>query len=297
MRIGSHIFYLSWQIYTKRGLTVEFIFRRSYRGPIKLVIFDWAGTTIDYGSCAPAAAFIEGYRRKEIDVTTAQARAPMGLGKWDHIKAMGQMEPVAAQWRQVYGRDLTDADVDEMYDGFVPVLLDVLADYGDLIPGVIETVKYLKKRGILVAGTTGYFEEAMKICLDAAARQGYTPDFSLCATLVSAGRPAPWMIYQVMNKLNVYPPEAVVKVGDTKPDIQAGLNAGVWTVGVAKAGNEVGLRQDELLALSPTEQEQLVRRAKQSLAKEGAHAVADTVANLPETIELIEARLARGERP
>lgn len=274
-----------------------FYFRRSYRGPVKLVVFDWAGTTIDYGCCAPAAAFIEGFRRKQIAITMDQARAPMGMGKWDHIKALGQMEAVAAQWRDVYGHALTDADVDEMYNAFVPVLLDVLADYFQLIPGTLETVNYLKKRGIAIAGTTGYFTEAMNICLEAAASQGYTPDFAVCATQVSAGRPAPWMIYRAMNELNIYPPEAVVKVGDTKPDIQAGLNAGIWSVGVAQAGNEVGLLHDEFLALPLLEQERRVTQAKRILAQEGAHTVTNTVADVPEIIEQIEERLMMGERP
>ena len=276
---------------------MEFYFKRSYRGPIKLVVFDWAGTMIDYGSSAPAGAFIEGYRRKGIDITTAQARGPMGMGKWDHIKVIGQMEPVAVQWMEKYGRDLTDADVDEMYNDFVPVLLEILPEFTMLIPGAFETFTYLKQRGIKVAGSTGYFEEAMNLCRDAAAKQGYIPDFSICATQVSAGRPMPWMIYRAMNELNVYPPEAVVKVGDTKPDIQAGLNAGVWTVGVAKAGNEVGLNESELNTLSLDEQNQRINNAKKSLAHEGAHCVINTVADLPEIIGQIEERIAMGERP
>ncbi|MEM7342815.1 MAG: phosphonoacetaldehyde hydrolase [Chloroflexota bacterium] len=276
---------------------MEFLFRRSYRGPIKLVVFDWAGTMIDYGSRAPAGAFIEGYRRNKIEITMAQARAPMGMGKWEHIKTIGEMEPVAAQWQEVHGREMTKGDIDEMYEEFVPVLLDILPDYSTLIPGVTDTVAYLKERGIMVAGTTGYFDEAMEVCREAAAKQGYIPDFSVCATQVSAGRPAPWLIYRAMNELNVYPPQAVVKVGDTKPDIQAALNAGAWAVGAAKAGNEVGLSEEELLALPEEEQTKRINKARQVLAQEGAHAVVDTVADLPDVIEQIEALLAQGEQP
>lgn len=276
---------------------MDFYFKRSYCGPVKLVIFDWAGTMIDYGSCAPAGAFIEGYRRQGIAVTMAQARAPMGLGKWEHIQAIGQMEPVAAQWQEKYGRSPTNSDIDKMYQDFVPVLLDILPNFTQLIPGAVETFNYLKKRGIKVAGTTGYFAEAMAICQVAAAKQGYTPDFTICATQVSAGRPLPWMIYRAMNELDVYPPAAVVKVGDTKPDIQAGLNAGVWTVGVAQAGNEVGLSESELHALPLEEQTRRVAKAKVTLAHEGAHFVGNTVANLPEIIEQLEECLCRGERP
>jgi phosphonoacetaldehyde hydrolase len=57
----------------------------TYCGPIKLAVFDWAGTTVDYGCCAPAAVFIEGYRHKGVAITLAEARAPMGIEKRAHI--------------------------------------------------------------------------------------------------------------------------------------------------------------------------------------------------------------------
>jgi phosphonoacetaldehyde hydrolase len=31
---------------------MEFYFRRSYRGPVKAILLDWAGTTMDYGCYA-----------------------------------------------------------------------------------------------------------------------------------------------------------------------------------------------------------------------------------------------------
>ena len=91
---------------------------------IKLAVFDWAGTTIDYGCCAPAAAFIEGFKLKGVVITMAQARAPMGLEKREHIKMIAEMEPVVMAWQKEHGRSVTEADIDEMYHEFVPVLLD-----------------------------------------------------------------------------------------------------------------------------------------------------------------------------
>ena len=38
---------------------------------IKAVIFDWAGTTVDYGSRAPAQVFVEIFHSRGVDVTTA----------------------------------------------------------------------------------------------------------------------------------------------------------------------------------------------------------------------------------
>ncbi|MEM7335282.1 MAG: phosphonoacetaldehyde hydrolase, partial [Chloroflexota bacterium] len=234
----------------------------------------------------------EGFKRKGITVTSAQAREPMGMSKWDHIKTLGQMPAIAAQWQEGHGRSFSDADVDEMYEAFVPVLLDILPEFAKMIPGCVETAVFLQEQGIKVAGTTGYFEEAMDICVQEAAKQGYKPDNTLCATQVSAGRPAPWLIYNVMNQLNVFPPSAVVKVGDTKPDIQAGLNAGVWTIGVAKTGNEVGLPLEAFEKLPQEEQEARTTKARETLTKEGAHYVIDSVSELPAILALIERKLA-----
>ena len=52
--------------------------------------------------------------------------------------------------------------------------------------------------------------------------------------MVKTGRPTPAMIYLNMVNMDVYPAQAVVKVDDTTSGIVAGLNAGCWTVGVAK---------------------------------------------------------------
>lgn len=264
---------------------------------LQLAVFDFAGTTVDYGCCAPAAVFIEGYRRKGVEITMAQARGPMGMEKRDHIRTIGEMPAVAEKWVQVHGRAMTADDIDDMYNEFVPLLLAVLNDYSELIPGTVETVSYLREQGLRVAGTTGYFDEALAVVAEAAAKQGYTPDFTTCATQVSAGRPAPWMIYRAMEALAIYPPAAVVKIGDTVPDIAAGLNAGAWTIAVAKTGNEVGLSVSELAALDPTDVDARVAAARQKLADAGAHYVSDGMEGLPAIIDQINTRLAQGERP
>jgi phosphonoacetaldehyde hydrolase len=69
-------------------------------GPrIRLVVFDWAGTTVDHGSRAPVAAFVRAFAGHGVEVTPDEARGPMGLHKRDHIRAMLQMPAVARRWR------------------------------------------------------------------------------------------------------------------------------------------------------------------------------------------------------
>ena len=276
---------------------MEFVYRRSYRGPTRLVVLDWAGTTVDYGCYAPAVVFIQVYARRGVQISMEQARRPMGLHKRDHIKAISQMDEVAAAWEQAHGGASTEQDIDDMFANFQPLQLACLADYADLVPGTLETVAGLRERGVLIGSTTGFFTEAMDLLKKEAARRGYVPDSSVCATQVPAGRPHPWMVLQNMMNTSVYPPEAVVKVDDTKPGIAEGLNAGAWTIGLAKTGNEVGLTLDEIEAMDAEMLARRLVRARQELARSGAHYVVDSISDVLSVIDDIDVRLARGDRP
>ncbi len=276
---------------------MSYTYRREYREPIKMVVLDWAGTTMDYGCYAPAVVFIQVYERKGVDITMEQARRPMGLHKRDHIKAISEDPEVAAKWQEAYGRPVAEDDIDAMFADFQPLQLECLADYADMIPGALDTVAWLREQGITIGSTTGYFTEAMELLKNEAADRGYVPDSSVCATEVPAGRPQPWMVLQNMFNTGIYPPEAVVKVDDTKPGISEGLNAGTWSVGLAKTGNEVGLNLEEINTLEPDDLQCRVEKARLELAKMGAHYVVDEIAELPSVIDDINSRLARGERP
>ena len=277
---------------------MSFVYRRIYKGPVKLVIFDWAGTTMDYGCYAPAVVFVEVFKRRGVEITMEQARRPMGLRKLDHIRAISQQDEVAALWKQVHGKACTQADAQEMFEkDFVPLQVACIADYGKLIPGTVETVNELKGLGKIIGSTSGYFTEAMEINFREAKKQGYEPDVNSCASDVPAGRPEPWMVISNMQQARVFPPEAVVKIDDTKPGIAEGLNAGTWTIGLSKTGNEVGLNEQELAALSAEEVKRKVDIAADGLAKSGAHYVVESIADVPAVIAEIEQRLKMGERP
>src|SRR5207248_1699193 len=146
---------------------------------IRLVVFDWAGTTVDHGSCAPVAPFVAAFARHGVEVTPAEVRGPMGVHKRDHVRALFRLPAVAARWRDD----------------------------------------------------------------------------------VAAGRPAPWMVFRIMEAAGVFPPAAVVKVGDTVPDVEEGRNAGAWSVGVTDTGSEVGCTAEEFAALPAGEREERVGAA------------------------------------
>ncbi len=276
---------------------MEFVFKRTYRGPLKAVLLDWAGTTLDYGCMAPAVVFIEVFKRKGVAITVQEAREPMGAHKKVHIREISRNENVARKWRQAHGRNPSEEDVEAMFKEFVPLQLQCLAQYAGLIPGTLEAVADFRRRGLKIGSTTGYTGEMMALLQAEAAKRRYVPDSTVCATQVPAGRPHPFMCLQNAINLQLYPMEAFVKVGDTLPDIEEGLNAGMWTVGLAKTGNEMGLTETEIAALAPDVREQKLERARRRMRQTGAHFVVDGIGEVPPLLDEINARLAAGERP
>lgn len=107
---------------------------------------------MDYGCIAPAAAFVRGFEEKGVPISMAQARGPMGMEKRAHIQAIADLPDVAARWQEAYGKPITDNDINEMYDAFVPLLLSSIRDYATLIPGAVQTISQLEAMRIQIAG-------------------------------------------------------------------------------------------------------------------------------------------------
>lgn len=276
---------------------MTFRYERSYRGPIRAVILDWAGTTMDFGCQAPALVYVEVFRRAGVPISIAEARAPMGAHKRDHLQAITEIEDVRRRWTEAHGRPPEEADIDRMYAEFVPLQVACLSDHSELIPGTLEAIETCRERGYRIGTTTGYTREMMEVNLADAARQGYAPDATVCASDVPVGRPLPFMCLKAAIDLEVSPLAACVKVDDTPTGIEEGLNAGMWTVGFAVSGNEVGLTRAEWTALSEAEQEVRRAQATDRLRRAGAHEVVDSIRDLIPCLDAIEARLARGEKP
>ena len=255
----------------------------------KAVVFDWAGTTIDFGSFAPMGVFVEAFARFGIMATVAQARAPMGMPKWLHIRTMLSDPALAAQWEKAQGSPASDAATDAIYKVFVPMNEEVVAKHATLVPGGKDAIDQLRAMGLKIGSTTGYTRSIMERVLPLAAAQGYVPDNLVCADDLAEGRPGPLQMYQTFIDLRVYPPSAVIKVDDTEPGIAEGVAAGCLTVGVAMSGNIVGLTPEDLAATPPDEVARLRAVATARLKAAGADHVIDSIADLPTLVRQITA--------
>jgi len=258
---------------------------------IKAVIFDWAGTIIDYGCIAPTQVFIEVFSKRDIFISMEEARGPMGLAKKDHVRELCKLDTVQKQWMSEYGRIPSENDVDVIYEDLEPALAKLVANYCEPIPGAVELINSLKEQGIKVGSTTGYVAGMMNTILPIVTVYGLVPDAVVNSSEVPAGRPAPWMIYRNCEKMNVFPLYQTVKIGDTVADMQEGINAGMWTIGLTKSGNEIGLSQAEVEKADPIWLAEKIAFAGKKLLNAGADYVAEGVWDCWQILEEIDSRI------
>lgn len=258
------------------------------KNKIEIVIFDWAGTTIDYGCFAPLNVFIEIFREEGIEITVEEARRPMGLLKIDHIKALLEMPRINDLWEKKFNKKWDEKDINKLYSNFEKKLFENLEKYTDPIPGVLDLIKRLREKNIKIGSTTGYTREMMNIVMPAAKNKGYEPDYCITATETVKGRPFPNMIFENIKELEGSSVKNVVKVGDTISDLKEGLNSGVWTIGVIKGSSELGFNEEEIKNISLEELELKMKKVREKMLQNGAHFVIDEIGKLDEVIKEIE---------
>ncbi|MDM0019018.1 phosphonoacetaldehyde hydrolase [Variovorax saccharolyticus] len=255
---------------------------------LQAVIFDWAGTLVDFGSLAPTQIFVDAFASFGIQISLAQARGPMGLSKRDHIRSLLDEPAIGAQWQQRFGVPPGPNDIDALYQRFMPMQIEKVGDYSQPIPGVVDTLAWLRAQGLKIGSCSGYPRQVLDVLLPLAARAGIVPDHVVAGDeLAAGGRPGPYMALANVLALQVSDVRACVKVDDTVPGIEEGRNAGMWCVGVTLSGNEVGLTEAALSQLTPAEVQSLRRDAERRLRAAGAHLVIDSVADLPLAIQEI----------
>lgn len=109
--------------------------------------------------------------------------------------------------------------------------------------------------------------------------------------------PAPDACWQALMALNVNQLDGCVLISSEPRLLQAGLNAGLWTVGLAACGQLCGKALSDWQALEATEREQLRAQATLALYRLGVHAVTDQLTELGPCLSDLNLRRLKGERP
>jgi len=264
---------------------------------LQAVVFDWAGTLVDFGSLAPMGAFVTLFKSYGVDISVDEARVPMGLPKWHHIQALGLMPRIAQAWQSAHGRPFSRRDVDALYEDFTPMSAQAAAEHAQCIPGSLDTIRQLRELGLKIGSTTGYTRAIMAKVEPVALAQGLRVDNLVCADDLVQGRPGPMGMYRCFLDLQVWPASSVIKVDDTVPGLMEGRHAGCWTVAVAASGNATGLSWEHWTALGAAERHQVLQRAHLSLDAAQPDFIIDSVADLPAVIPHIEALMREGAGP
>jgi phosphonatase-like hydrolase len=192
---------------------------------ISMIVFDMAGTTIDENNIVyKTLQTAINHFGVTVDLDTVLA---IGAGKeklnaiTDIVKACGKTS------------DLENTTA--MFTYFLDSLSLAYQNY-DIQPmkGAENVLLSLRNKNILVVLNTGYDKQTANFILDKIQwKQSYHFDLLVTATDVQQARPAPDMITYAMNLFSIHDGRKIVKVGDSKIDIEEGKNAKcLYSIGV-----------------------------------------------------------------
>jgi len=276
---------------------MRYRYQRQYCGPLQAVVFDLAGTVVDYGSRAPVEALKLLFAKQGMKISEDDTRAPMGSEKRAHIARMLALPGLRADWIEEHGEAPNEATIDRLFTEFEPIQLRTVTSRLTLIPGAAKAIRQIRDNELCIGFNTGYSRAMAQPIIDFLAQQDLAADSVVCGPEVPLARPAPHMVWRNLIELGVDNVAACVKVDDAESGIEEGLNAGMWTVAVAISGNANGMDLEQWIALGRSEQQIIRQASHQRLARSGAHFVIDSVADLLPCLEQIQNQVSRGMRP
>lgn len=192
-----------------------------------LAVFDMAGTTIDDGDHV-YRVLRESMEREGAVFTDAEFQQWMGTEKKWAIRNLFEIGGVPAD----------DTLVERTFGWFLGELATAYREDPPVpLPGVEDALQRLRSAGTKVALTTGFSRQIADLILGqlgwgTEGEEDLLLDAVVCGDEVSAGRPAPDLIFAVMEKTGVTDPESVISVGDTVVDVESAKAAGVTSAGV-----------------------------------------------------------------
>jgi len=192
---------------------------------IQLAVFDIAGTTVkDKGNVS--VAFMNAFKEYNLEVAREAVSKVMGFRKKDAIRMLLEKSTATSP-------DNNHDLIEQIHDAFTRNIISSYETDPELkpMPQAEEIFTVLKQGGIKIALNTG-FTRAITDTILQRLQWAELPaiDMVICSDEVPQGRPFPYMIHSIMLQMDVTDSRAVVKIGDTKVDIEEGRNAGCGMV-------------------------------------------------------------------
>ena len=168
-----------------------------------------------------------------------------------------------------------------------------LAEHAEVTPGALDSLHSLQHQQIPCAWLDD-LSPALSHALASALPEWVKPA-QFCATIPPW--PAPHACWQALMNLNVERLDGCVLVSGEPQLLQSGLNAGLWTIGLASCGSLCGLAPNEWQALTQQERELKRGKATVQLFSLGVHSVIDHLGELDTCLADISLRRLKGEKP
>ena len=193
-------------------------------GNLKLVMFDLAGTTVDdsiEGVPLVTVAMRDAFENHGYKIDPETVNKYRGLEKKDAIRSILNNELSLS----------ATIDVEVVFKDFKNVLQKHLSSIKNEITGTSDVFVKLKTSRVKIAVGSGFPHSVVESIVSTLQWENLV-DYLCSAEKAGHGRPHPAMIHTAMKFFDITDPRTVVKVGDTKADVEEGKNAGCWTVAV-----------------------------------------------------------------
>ncbi|HVI46611.1 MAG TPA: phosphonatase-like hydrolase [Chitinophaga sp.] len=194
---------------------------------IKLAVFDIAGTTL-HDESNVALVLQQTIRLAGVEVTIGEVNEVMGYAKPYAIRHLLQLKNDQ--------RFSEEPFIQELHARFVHDMKAHYATHSSVREkdGVSAVFAALQEKGVKVALDTGFDRDITNVILE---RTGWQKNGLVDAVVTSDeaafGRPYPYMIYRIMEELEIRSIQSVAKIGDTVSDLEEGTNAGCrYVIGV-----------------------------------------------------------------
>jgi beta-phosphoglucomutase-like phosphatase (HAD superfamily) len=167
------------------------------------------------------------------------------------------------------------------------------AEHAEATPGALDSLNSLQRQQIPCA----WLDELSPVLSHslASALPEWIKSSQHAATIQPW--PAPHACWQALMALNVERLDGCVLVSGEPRLLQSGLNAGLWTIGLASCGSLCGLSPEQWQALSPQERDIKRGKATMQLFGLGVHSVIDHLGELDTCLADISLRRLKGEKP
>ena len=193
-------------------IILKTICKKNILQPVKLLVFDMAGTTIDEGGIVYKTLY-DTIKTYNTDIQENDIKRWYGSNKYEVLDNYVK-DPVVNKdiIYQTFNDNLKEryfySDNIKLINNNLPILFNSL-----------------RETGIKIALNTGYNRDIQEKIIEKLYMKEFIDDY-ISSEDVKAGRPKPYMIEALRERNKIEKPKEVLKFGDTENDILEGVNAG-----------------------------------------------------------------------